>query len=127
MSKALQAAKQHFAQQMTGVLQFMDVPEWGVDGKPLRIYYKPSMTLKQQEAVMRLNEVGKYGEGIAKSLITQALDVDGNRIFTNADMTEIMRHVSPDVTARIVSTIGGDDFDQEEIVKNSEGTTTLDS
>lgn len=123
MSNALQLAQQHFAQQMSGELQHIDVPEWADGDKPLRIYYKPSMTMKQQEAVMRLNEAGKFGEAIAKSLITQALDIDGKRLFVNADTTEMMRSVSPEIMSRIVTAIGGDDFDQEDVVKNSEGTT----
>ena len=110
MTDILSAAKAHFSAQMNGELQSIEVPEWQVDGKPLTIYYKPSMNLRAQEKILQLDNKGKHGEAIAQTLIIRALDKDGKALFKQIDMIEIMRHIDPNIVGNIVKAMMGDDL-----------------
>ena len=117
---AINALKADFRQKMTGEMQFLDVPEIkNKEGVPLRIYYKPCMTLKEQQKILALQNQDKAGEAIAQTLIFRALDEDGNRLFKRANMPELMNEVDPNVTSRIVADMANKNDDSiEDIAKN---------
>tara|TARA_R100001443_G_C3339762_1_gene174204 strand:+ start:762 stop:1115 length:354 start_codon:yes stop_codon:yes gene_type:complete len=111
-------AKKHFADKLSGELQSVEVPEWSAGEKVEKIYFKPSMTLKQQGQILALSQEGKAAEALATTLILRGLDADGKRLFNNANLFEFMQSVDPDVVARIVSEMSGSEFSDEELEKN---------
>jgi len=116
MSAILDRAKAHFEARLSGEPSRIEVPEWGENGQPLVIYYKP-MTLKAKSALSVFAD--NPFEYAVESLIRRALDADGKPIFRPVEKVEIMRHVDPDVVERIViSMVGDDKEDLEGIEKN---------
>lgn len=114
----LDGAKAHFRERLSGGLQCLEVPEWGSDGQPAKIYYKPSLNFQQQEKILKLSDEGKKAEAIVQALIERALDEDGNRIFKQANRLELMKQVDPDIIARVVGDMSQDDDSLDDIEKN---------
>ena len=69
MSDIIEAAKSHFREKLGGGLQSIEVPEWVVKGKPVKIWYKPSLNFSQQEKILALSDAQKKGEAIVEALI----------------------------------------------------------
>jgi hypothetical protein len=104
-----ESAMAHFKRKMSGEMQWVDVAEWG-NGSPRRIYFRPSMNLKDQGEVMKLSQEGKIAEALAMTLILRAR--------TRSHTTEIMRYYDPDVLADIVNRMTGGELTDEEIAGN---------
>jgi len=51
-------AKAHFQDQLSGELSCIEVPEWGEDGEPAKIYYRTVMSHKTQR---QINQHAKDG------------------------------------------------------------------
>ncbi len=118
MSNVLEAAKTQFRDRLSGGLSQLVVSEWEVNGKPTKIYFKPSMTMKEQGEVLKLANDNKQAESVVMTLIIRALDADGNRMFKRAHMTELMNQTDPDVISRIVVGMSGDEVDLDDALKN---------
>ncbi len=116
----LDNAKAHFRDKMGGTLRSVSVPEWtNGEAEPVRIYFKPSMTLQAQGEILELSQNGKTAEALAMTLITRALNEEGKRLFVKANMTELMRLVDPDIIAEVCSAMSGDDdMTDEDLEKN---------
>lgn len=91
--------KRHFAD--LGV-QTIEVPEWGEEGKPLVIYFKP-ITLGEKQRLMTLGEREGYIARLADALVMKALDADGKKLFTIEHMPALRNSVDPDVLSRVVA------------------------
>lgn len=82
-------------------VQSVEVPEWGEEGKPQVIYWRP-ITLQEKQ---RLATVG-MDEGmvvrLVDALILKALDAEGNKLFTLEDKAKLLRKADPEVVARVV-------------------------
>lgn len=94
-SRVLDKAVAHF--QGYGI-QHMDVPEWGDDGQPLRVFWKP-MTMRERIKHMQ----GDYqpGDRMTRLIIDKLMDEAGKPIFTLDDHAKLMNHVDPVVVVRI--------------------------
>ena len=116
----LDNAKAHFRERMGGTLRSVSVPEWtNGEAEPVRIYFKPSMTLQAQGEIGELTQNGKIAEALAMTLINRALDENGKRLFVKANMTELMRMVDPDVIADVCNAMSADDdISDEDLEKN---------
>ena len=116
----LDNAKAHFRDKMGGTLRSVSVPEWtNGEAEPVRIYFKPSMTLRDQGEIIELSQNGKTAEGLAMTLFNRALDENGKRLFVKANMTELMRMVDPDVIAAVCTAMSvDDDMTDEDLEKN---------
>ena len=90
--KAIERAKAHFTD--FGV-QSVEVPEWGEDGQPMVIYWKP-INLAEK---LRLQA---SDDRLADCLILKALDAEGKKMFTIEDKYTMRHSVDPDVIARVV-------------------------
>lgn len=112
MSVILNAQK-HFKSKISGGLEKIEVPEWNTT-----IYYRPTATLKETEAVVKLHQSGQIMESLATVLILRALDEEGKRVFKQADMFDLMNEVDPDVVIRVATDIMNSEPSQDEIAKN---------
>ena len=98
--KAIESAKVHFS----GLaIEMVEVPEWGADGVPLSVYYKP-MTLAEKNKLYKLAQNDDL-EIMAYTLIYKALDSDGNKIFDLGDKRTLMHEVDADVAAELAAKI----------------------
>ncbi|SEH51392.1 hypothetical protein SAMN05216228_100217 [Rhizobium tibeticum] len=102
---ALAQAKAHF----TGhTRQSVDVPEWGAEGKPLRVFYG-AMTVAQRRKVWR-DEEGKVVDGntaCVRAILFQAFDKDGKRLFDDMDEHALTHEVDSEVVSRVGAVILG--------------------
>lgn len=114
----LENAKNHFRERLGGDLQCLEVPEWGTDGIPAKLFFKPAINFQSQEKIIKLSEEGKKAEAVVQALIERALNEDGTRVFKQANRLELMKSVDPEVVARVVSEMSGDDYSVDDIEKN---------
>lgn len=75
--------------------QHIDVPQWLVDGQPLRVYWTP-MTVGE---AAKLAEYRGSPEGDVHVLIEKARDAEGKPLFTIADKPLLLMDVSWHVVA----------------------------
>jgi hypothetical protein len=116
MSKILEKATGHFRSKISGEMKFVNVPEWET-----KIYFKTSITLKEQSKLIELSSQGKTVEALVESLITKARNEDGSKMFTPMDKVVFMNEVDPNVLIRVVGEInaaGNDEESLEEVEKN---------
>jgi len=109
-------AKEHFTQLQDEAMPYVEVPEWGEEKEPLKVYYKV-MTLAQQDQIFKYVQEGSL-KSLAQTLITRARKDDGSKMFRPANMTELMNLVDPKVIERICTGMAGDDPDEAEARKN---------
>jgi hypothetical protein len=81
MSNVLEAAKRHYSDLIDGELKFLDVPEWQVDGKPTRIYYRQYMSVEEKGDLVKLYNQDSHYEMMVMSLIHSARNEDGSKMF----------------------------------------------
>jgi hypothetical protein len=112
MSVMLNAQK-HFKSKISGGLEKTEVPEWNTT-----VYFRPTATLKETEAVVKLHQSGQIMESLATVLVLRALDEEGNRLFKQVDMFELMNSVDPEVVIRVATDIMNSEPSQDEIAKN---------
>jgi hypothetical protein len=116
MSKVLEKATGHFRNKISGEMKSVHVPEWDA-----KIWFKTSITLKEQSKLIELSQQGKTVEALVESLITKARNEDGSKMFTPMDKVVFMNEVDPNVIIRVVGEINlasGDDESIESVEKN---------
>ena len=112
MSKVLEKATAHFRQKISGDLGHVYVPEWDT-----KIYFKKSITLKEQSKLIELAQQGKTTEALVESLIVKARNEDGTKMFTMPDKMIFMNEVDPNVLVRVVSEINNETSQEEDLEK----------
>lgn len=116
MSKVLEKATSHFRAKVTGDMKFVYVPEWDA-----KIYFKTSITLKEQSKLIELASQGKTVEALVETLIVKARNEDGTKMFSMPDKVTFMNEVDPGVLIRVVGEIndaGYAEADMEKVEKN---------
>lgn len=92
----------------------IDVPEWGEDDKPLRIYARPE-TLEDFGHLAAANDKG-FDHVVFETLKRLAVDEDGKPIFAGIGFTDFKKQASGAVAMRIAA------FLREQVtVKDAEG------
>jgi len=109
--------KVHVKNQAERKVRCVSIPEWGTDGKPLKLYAYPLTTGE----VMALE--GKYPTNTEQNvmqMIRQCLDSKGDLYFSLLDKTNLMNEPS-ELIGRVVLMLNGElsTFD-EELKKNNE-------
>jgi hypothetical protein len=100
MSKILDRATTHFRTKISGEMKKVHVPEWECD-----IYFKATLTLKEQGKLVELASQGKQVEALVESLIVKARNQDGTKMFAMPDKVVLMNEVDPNVIIRVVGEI----------------------
>lgn len=90
-------AKKHFSD--IGV-QKIEVPEWGEDGKPALVYWKP-ITLGERQRFLAAGEKEGMVAAYAEVLVVKALNADGSKMFTIEHKRVFRNDVDPDVVRRV--------------------------
>jgi len=100
MTKVLDKATGHFRSKIGGEMKSIFFPEWDA-----KIFFKSSITLKEQSKLIELSSQGKTVEALVESLITKARNEDGTKMFTAMDKVVFMNEVDPQVIIRVVAEI----------------------
>ena len=100
--KAIDNAKKHFAEQDVRVIE---VPEWGDEDKPLKIYSKP-LTLAETSKLYKMSREDDLTM-MAYVLIYKALDENGDKLFDLADKNALLNQVDREVLMRVAQEIMG--------------------
>jgi hypothetical protein len=100
MSKVLDKATSHFRAKISAEMKKITVPEWDCD-----IYFKPTLTLKEQGKLVELASQGKQVEALVESLIVKARNQDGSKMFSMPDKMVLLNEVDPNVIIRVVGEI----------------------
>jgi hypothetical protein len=107
-----------FRSKLDGKLNSIEVSEWGENDVPLKVYWKPLINFKSQEKIFQLVNAGKTSEAVCQTLITRALDENGNHLFQQNEMEKLMRFTDPNIISRIVGAMSPEDEDLDELKKN---------
>jgi hypothetical protein len=99
---AIDNAKKHFAEQDVKVIE---VPEWGDENKPLKIYSKP-LTLAETSKLYKMSKEDDLTM-MAYVLIYKALDENGDKLFDLADKNALLNQVDREVLMRVAQEIMG--------------------
>jgi hypothetical protein len=116
MSNVLYKATSHFRTKISGEMKKISVPEWDCD-----IYFKPTLTLKEQGKLIELASQGKQVEALVESLVVKARNQDGTKMFAMPDKMILLNEVDPGVIIRVVGEINeanDEDTDLEKVEKN---------
>lgn len=116
MSKVLDKATSHFRAKISGEMKYVVVPEWDA-----KVYFKSSITLREQSKLIELASQGKQVEALCESLIVKARNEDGTKMFSTVDKVTLMNEVDPNVIIRVVGEINSandDETDLEKVEKN---------
>lgn len=112
MVKVIDNVVAHFDSQDTFSFE---VPEWGDDNGPLVIYVKP-LTLQESKKLYAMSNNVDL-EVMVYSIITKALDSQGNNLFTIADKDKLMNHADVTVLAEVSAKILGTTSPEEASLK----------
>lgn len=115
MSNVLDRATSHFRERVAAEMKSVHVPEWDC-----KIYFKQTITLREQSKLIELASSGKQVEALVESLIVKARNQDGTKMFVPLDRVALMNEVDPNVVIRIVGEINAvnDESDLEKVEKN---------
>jgi hypothetical protein len=114
--KVLEKATGHFREKLTADMKSVFVPEW-----ESKIYFKTTITLKEQSKLIELATSGKQVEALVETLIVKARNEDGTKMFTPLDKQVFLNEVDPNVIIRVVAEINSvsdEDIEQEALEKN---------
>tara|TARA_R100000951_G_scaffold98612_1_gene88673 strand:+ start:209 stop:553 length:345 start_codon:yes stop_codon:yes gene_type:complete len=111
----LQNATKHFNELVQNNLKEYHVEEWDAT-----IYYRPTLTWREQSRILDLTTNGKTSEALIETLIIRCLDKDGKPLFNGPDRVTLSNEVDPAVILKIVGIINNTVVTNEEIEKNLE-------
>jgi hypothetical protein len=94
--------------------QFIDVPEWGENGTPLRVYWR-LLTIEQREKLFAMQN-----RTDVDILIAMATDADGKPLFDKADKPELRLNADAAIITRIATRMLGADRVTEATVEQAE-------
>ena len=97
MSKVLENATAHFRNRISGDMKCIEVPEWAT-----KIWFKASVTLREQGKLIELAQQGKTVEALVETLIVKARNEDGTKMFSMPDKMTFLNEVDPAVIIRVV-------------------------
>jgi hypothetical protein len=102
---AIENITNHYRSKLAGGLGSIDVPEWGTETEPLRIFFKSATNPKTQERLAKLFSESKPVEAAVEALYIRALNEDESPMFVSANRRELMNHCDVDVLIRVVGEI----------------------
>lgn len=94
-SRIAERAKAHFI----GIgMRSVEVPEWGADGKPLVVWFKPISLAEREKAHVGAAD---FAEIVVRTIVMKAMDENGERLFSAEDKMILRTEAAGDVVQRI--------------------------
>lgn len=112
MIDVLEQAKSHFKSKLN-TPRIIEVPEWGTEDEPLKIYVWPSNLMERDRIYQHVGSL----ESLVETVIVRAKDAEGKPLFKTVHRQELLREVDPDVLARIVTEMNNEEVTAEEAGK----------
>lgn len=91
-------------------LMCIEVPEWGDDSGPAKIYYYPVISCADKARVLQAHESDPV-DALIMTLIVRGLDENGERLFRPPQRQQLRRVLDAKVVARIVTEMEGETDD----------------
>ena len=116
MNPVLERATAHFREKVGADMKNIFVPEWNS-----KIWFKRTISLREQSRLIELSTQGKTVEALVESLIVKARNEDGSKMFSIADKPTLMNETDPNVMIRVVGEINeanGDAANMDVVEKN---------
>jgi len=111
---AIDIATGHFKDKLGGKLLKYHSEDWGMD-----IYYKATASLAVENKIMSLQQQNKTAEALVESVISKALDENGEKLFKPTDRAEFLHSVDPQVIIKVATVLNNANAETvEEIEKN---------
>jgi hypothetical protein len=111
---AMDMAVGHFKEKLGGKLLKYHSEDWGFD-----IYYKATANLAVENRIMSLQQQGKTAEALVESIISKALDKDGEALFKATDRAKFLHEVDPQAIIKVATVLNNANAETvEDIVKN---------
>src|SRR6056300_206127 len=104
----------HFNDKLSGDLMKYHSEDWGLD-----IYYKATASLAVENKIMSLQQQNKTAEALVESIISKALNKNGDKMFKPTDKARFLHEVDPQVIIKVATVLNNANADTvEEIEKN---------
>lgn len=116
MNSILEKATAHFREKINADMKSVYVPEWDT-----KIWFKSTISLREQSRLIELSTQGKTVEAVVESMIVKARNEDGSKMFTVADKPTLMNEIDPNVLIRVIGEINeatNPDLNMERAEKN---------
>lgn len=111
----LENATKHFQDLVQNNLKEYHVEEWNST-----IYYRSTLTWREQSKILDLTTNGKTSEALIETLIIRCLDKDGKPLFNGPDRVTLSNEVDPAIILKIVGEVNSTSVDNKELEKNLE-------
>lgn len=82
-------------------LRHVDIEEWGEDGQPLRLWFKPITVDERQDYLRESATRGGSQYGAVKCIITKALTAEGQKVFDLSHQHWLLTGVYGPIVERI--------------------------
>jgi len=113
----IDAVKRHYSAHTGAARRFIDVPEWGEEGKPLRIFWTP-LTLAEKSRIFPATRAMSETDW-AELVVMKSQDEAGQQLFPDPMDSHILKsQADQNVVTRIGLAIGAA-LKVEEAIKNS--------
>jgi len=90
----------HYQSAIGGDMEKTHVEEWDMD-----IYYRKTYSFKDEAQIIAMQSEGKMVEALVESIIVKARDVEGKRIFADADRVTLLNEADPAVITKVCNEI----------------------
>ena len=91
---------QHYQNSISGELKKYHCEEWGTD-----IYFRTTHSFKDEAKIVELAAKGQVVEALVETVLIKSRDVNGKRLFTEADRFKLMNEADPAVIIKISTAI----------------------
>ena len=119
MTDITKIAKAHYSAKLAEELLSFEVPQWqDDDGKPVTIYFRPTMRLSQRSVMLKHYSKDEFDKALACRLVFQARDKDGKALFKLNQLDQIVDEFDPSVVQYICNKFEEAEPSQEDIAKN---------
>lgn len=107
MSGNLEFAKKNYSEKLNAPQRVIEVPEWGTEGNPLKIFVKPATLYVRDKIYKAVTNDGGL-ESLVDIILVRSLDSLGQPMFDKNDKVDFMNKVDPDIIVRVATEINSD-------------------
>ena len=117
----LSNATKHWRDRLEGEFVEIEVPEWGDENGPARLYFSPANVAQRARIQRALDDKGAYA-AFVETIITRAKNSNGTKAFVPNNQTRDIfnKELDPDVITRIVAKVNQAFADDEISVEDAE-------
>jgi len=104
----------HFKNKLGGDLLKYKCEDWGID-----IYYKATSSLAVENRIMSLQQQNKTAEALIESIVSKALNKDGDKMFKTSDKATFLHEVDPQVIIKVATVLNNANAESVETIEKN--------